>query len=268
MKSVVYLFQDVILFIGRLPPNAVHSIPVETLSTNLDGDFRVMDDTGQYTQMKTCYWRAGVSRITEYEPSDRLAFMLFPNYLEMAPVLQKKMQFNCDKNTVAYGIEQEEVWVRFLSDIYHTRPSIDAVKLNINKILGDDFNVSLFNMSAVLDERIKQAIHLLKQEVTYGQHTELHKALGISASHLRRLFKAKLGNSMSQYRMHLKILSAALLKSDGNDLTQSAYGAGFYDLPHLNKLHKKGYGVPIASTISQSDIIVEHDIKPIVAYRD
>jgi transcriptional regulator GlxA family with amidase domain len=72
---------------------------------------------------------------------------------------------------------------------------------------------------------------------------ELAELAGLSRFYFSRTFRAVVGRSLRDYLRDLKLRRAIeLLRISGRPLTDLAVEAGFYDLPHLDKVFRQRLG--------------------------
>ena len=73
--------------------------------------------------------------------------------------------------------------------------------------------------------------------------SELAELAGLSRFYLSRTFRTVVGMSLRDYLRDLKLRRAIeLLRISGRSLTDIAVEAGFYDLPHLDKVFRQRLG--------------------------
>lgn len=262
MQSVIYIFNETILFIGRIPPNQLHANPVDTLATNLNADYLVHDaDNGQPAHAQCLYWPGAMPRKTEYDSEDVLSYFMFPKHLSVAALLRQRMQWSLKGGKLGVEIEQQTAWVELLQKIYRERPEPDVVKQLFNQFLGMPDEHDLFAADCrQADGRVIKALQLVKEELIYNSDTNYAEVVGISEQHLRRLFRHYVGTSLGRYKIHLRMLILVVLKARGLNFTDSAVGVGFYDLSHSEKTHKSTFGISQANTLSVSELKVDEDV--------
>jgi AraC-like DNA-binding protein len=73
---------------------------------------------------------------------------------------------------------------------------------------------------------------------------EVAAALGTSAFHLARVFRAATGESLHAFRHQLRVRAAAERVLDGEDLTAVALDVGFSSHSHLSTAFRAAFGVP------------------------
>ncbi|TGL65711.1 helix-turn-helix domain-containing protein [Leptospira sarikeiensis] len=72
--------------------------------------------------------------------------------------------------------------------------------------------------------------------------SELAGLAGLSVSRLEHLFKELVGISITEFRNWQRLKNATLAISQGENLTDAAHAAGFYDSAHYANSFKKAYG--------------------------
>lgn len=262
MQSLIYIFNETILFIGRIPPNQLHANPVDTLATNLDANYLVHDaDNGAPAHAQSLYWPGAMPRKTEYDSEDVLSYFMFPKHLSVATLLRQRMQWSLKGGELGVGIEQQTAWVALLKKIYQERPETGVVKQRLNQFFGMPDDHDLFSADCrQADCRVTKALQLIKEELIYNSDKNYAEVVGLSEQHLRRLFRDYVGTSLGRYKIHLRMLILVVLKARGMNFTDSAVGVGFYDLSHSEKTHKSTFGISQANTLSVSELKVDDGV--------
>ena len=99
--------------------------------------------------------------------------------------------------------------------------------------------------SQVTDVRIQKASEFL-HEGAFGrvQLADVAKALRMSTSHLRHLFKRHLGMTPTQYLKCIRLQkSKDLLESTYLSIKEVAFAAGLNDISHFSRDFKQTYGL-------------------------
>ena len=79
---------------------------------------------------------------------------------------------------------------------------------------------------------------------------DIAKAVGVSRSHLYRVFMSNVGQSPIDYLTGYRISEAcSLLKNTGLSIAEIAVSVGFFDQFYFSRVFKKVKGVPPASTL-------------------
>jgi len=96
-----------------------------------------------------------------------------------------------------------------------------------------------------LDDRVAQAIEAIEAAVVRGVRTPRPLVGGISAPHLRALFKRDLGRTISQHTRQRRLLVAMGRVGRGASATRAAHDAGFADAAHLSRTVRLAYGTTL-----------------------
>ena len=251
-KPIIYVYPDCILFIGKLPENDWHAIPVETAAFNLTNLFRVKTDLKNSFKSKSIYYPSNVVRQTKYGKNDVLAFMIFPKYLPLSTHFQQRFL-----NAVVYGKEliktemlNELQWFDILKNAYNNRVTGSELKRDFNSFFCVD-NDGLFQVQEnLLSKQVENVINYIKKSALNNEAIDLEKDLDMqySLQHIRRLFKAQVGTSIKKYYTHQRMIQKLLGNSLDLNTTEAAVYASYYDLSHACKSHKQSYGIPIDAT--------------------
>ncbi|TGK05227.1 AraC family transcriptional regulator [Leptospira langatensis] len=96
-----------------------------------------------------------------------------------------------------------------------------------------------------MDPRISAVVEKVSEDLSENISTEeLAILAGLSVSRLEHLFKEASGISLSEFRTWQRVKAAALAIANGENLTEAAQSAGFYDSAHFSNSFKKTYGFP------------------------
>jgi len=109
------------------------------------------------------------------------------------------------------------------------------------------------------DERVTKIVEYIKanyfqQNITPQTFADI---VFLSPSRLAALFKEQTGSSLSKYLLWTRLRQAIYLtlSEKERNLTDIAYGTGFYDLPQLNKYMYEMFGMPPKALKHNSDLI-------------
>jgi len=247
---LIYTFNDALLFIGNLPANTWHSIPVDTIAINLNKPFTVLSTDGSTEELNSLYWPAGTQRKTEYHQDDILVFLMFPAYINLSSY-PKYFQSQWSSNSaVKCNLSNEDELKEILLRLYEERPDVNVAKQWLNAISINQNKVDLFETKTDwLDPRVESKINHLKTNILLDESDQTSEIAEISPQHMGRLFNKEVGCSVVQYKKHLRMVAAALMKTYGFNVSESVQGVGFFDLSHAEKAHKNSYGISIANTL-------------------
>ena len=96
-----------------------------------------------------------------------------------------------------------------------------------------------------MDPRVRAAINFMNTNLERG-HTsiEIAKAVRLSPTHLRRLFKSETGQSILEYRKQLQLERAThLLETTFSSVKEIAAIVGLNEVSHFARDFKKAYGL-------------------------
>lgn len=96
-----------------------------------------------------------------------------------------------------------------------------------------------------VDARVAQAARFLRAPTeARANAVELAQRLGMSTSHIEHRFRDQVGVPMGAYRAWYRMQTATALALVGNNLTELAHAAGFYDSAHFSRLFHRMFGMP------------------------
>lgn len=246
LKPVLYMWQDKVLYIGRLPSNIPHSIPVSTLSINLCNLFKVSSNKGlSWHECRSVFWPANLSHESIYNEDVMVFFLMEPT--ANFDFVENNMKLN--QNGFYYGFEGEENLIDIFSDIYLKRPSVGDVKNMIDSTIAWSASMSeKASRKDCLDKRIAALIHSIKKEPTKKRSVdELAGDSGLSRPYLMQLFKEQAGMPIGKFQLWVRLLFSLRLVLSGRDVTTSALSGGFSDAAHFSRTFKKMIGMSISS---------------------
>lgn len=110
-----------------------------------------------------------------------------------------------------------------------------------------DFLESLglgFDLVTPSDHRVVNAVRKLRG-TSSGQDSmgEIARAVGLSPSRLRHLFRREMGISAQSYRSWVRIYQACAALAGGSSLSAASVGAGFSDAAHFTRTFRRTFGL-------------------------
>ncbi len=93
------------------------------------------------------------------------------------------------------------------------------------------------------DIRISRAINYIEKTHKPIKVKDVGEHVCLSESRLRFLFKQEVGQSIQSFILWTKVIRSINPILKGNQISQSAYSAGFWDPSHLNRSFKKLLGI-------------------------
>lgn len=104
-----------------------------------------------------------------------------------------------------------------------------------------------------IDERIKNIVKFIKDNLKYGQISsdDLAKNIHLSTSRFSHLFKEQIGIPVRRYILWCRIQEALKELMEGNNFTKSAHTAGFSDSAHFSRTFFEMFGVSPSSVLKR-----------------
>jgi AraC-like DNA-binding protein len=94
------------------------------------------------------------------------------------------------------------------------------------------------------DQRVVQAVRKLRASPgARGSMTDLARAVGLSPSRLRHVFRHEMGMSAQSYVVWLRIYEACAALVRGASLSTAAVDAGFSDAAHFTRTFRRAFGL-------------------------
>jgi len=96
---------------------------------------------------------------------------------------------------------------------------------------------------------LDRALDYITKNYSYGiRVSQMAEHLGISRSHLFRVFKESMGVSVQEYLLSFRLERAvSLMESTDMNIKEIMYSCGFNDLPNFSRQFRKAYGMPPAA---------------------
>jgi AraC-like DNA-binding protein len=96
---------------------------------------------------------------------------------------------------------------------------------------------------------------------TFQPLSQLARAVGLSESRLRHLFREQVGMSLQTYRLWQRLFLVLRLSKTHASLTEAVHSAGFADSAHFTRVFKAGFGLkPSLVLRSHSVQVFVHDL--------
>ncbi len=98
--------------------------------------------------------------------------------------------------------------------------------------------------AAPVDRRVEDVVQRLR--ATLGEKVsmpELARAVGLSPSRFRHLFRREIGMSAQSYVVWLRIIEACAALARGASLSDAAYQVGFSDAAHFTRTFRRTFGL-------------------------
>ncbi len=232
LPSVIYIWHDLVLYIGQLPPNKHHSIAVDTFSINLEHPFNVTLDEGKsWKKLRSVLWPANCPHQSIFNDDVMVYFFMEPT-LRICSLIKGKMQF--DKGDYFVQFNNEEKAIDSFINLYNHRPDIDTAWHFLCSIFNPGHTSYTDYINHSLDKRIHTVTSLIKQAPEQNNPIrDFAKHINLSPSRLEHLFKQQTNIPIARYRMWLRIKQYAKLIGLKKTLTDASIEAGFVDAAHF-----------------------------------
>ncbi len=112
-----------------------------------------------------------------------------------------------------------------------------------------EFFSLLYNVDSVGEKGVgilDRALDYISKNYSYGiTVSQIADHLGVSRSHLFRVFKENMGVSVQEYLLSFRLKRAeTLIESTDMNIKEIMYSCGFNDLPNFSRQFRKAYGIP------------------------
>jgi len=235
------LWQDLNIFWGCVPRNiSEHQHPIYQLVVGVNKPFQMKDAQGEWLDIKAVLIPPNVTHECNAEgelifsisvDSETLIaenFSLPELHLGEPYLLSDELLLKLDCQKVRKLIESE---------------CFDDLKLHVLSFLKCEFQGN--NAQPLIDDRIVKVKDYIQSNINSRLSSkELMKVANLSESRLLHLFKAQIGIPVRNYILWHRTRIAFNAINKGENLTQSAYIAGFSDQAHLTRTFIKAIGVP------------------------
>lgn len=226
LKSLIYLWKERTLFIGRLDEPLVLSQGAATLCLSLEDKISVrFPDSNSDTRCSSVLLPPGCTVCLDTRKqivANVNLDVMGLDYLNLRKGMTQLAQGVC------VGLNNEEEFRAALRSVHQNESSLLETKSILHELLsGDDPGIF------VKDERVQKVVDLIQSSIGLNLSTEhLAKQVNLSVPGLTKLFKHQTGVPIRRYRQWHRLYTTAVEIGKGRNLTDAALAAGFVDLPH------------------------------------
>lgn len=251
-RSVLYISHDFQLYLGSLNlTDNEPSSPPQVFATSIEGGLNMRLPAGEAHNVHSMFCHHGVKR--------SLTLDGFYAYLILEPgnpyghILQNRMTPLA--NDLYVNIDEINAFQSVFKTVLLQKPPIAEVKQYLDELIINEQH--RFYVDNMVDKRVLSIMNVIKQDpIRTFTVEELAQTIHLSPSRLMGLFKGETGMTIGQYNALRKLIYAYYLIAKGQNLSQAAKTAGFYDDSHLAKTSKKFIGI-LPSTLFSADTSTE-----------
>ncbi|MDO5718816.1 MAG: helix-turn-helix transcriptional regulator [Tissierellia bacterium] len=213
-------------------------ISIEKISIKTDR----ADFTGNF-----CVLNSNISHQVNTERSKSFIFLIDPGS-DIADLTRDRYLKSDDIYIVDLGISYLDHFRQILEDFGDYNKGEEILK--ILELLNSD--KKLLNK----DDRIYKVVEMVRSgEYLQLEIPEIAEKVYLSESRLSHLFKEEMGMNLKNYIMMNKMKKAFMYLKQGNNVTEAALKANFYDSAHLCNLVKKTTGLNISEITRKRPLI-------------
>ena len=109
LPPIIYIWHDLVLYIGQLPPNTTHSIAVDTFSMNIEQPYSITTDGGQsWENIRSVLWLANCPHKSIFY-NDIMVYCFLEPTLRICNLIKEKMALPKGDYLVKYNNETEAI---------------------------------------------------------------------------------------------------------------------------------------------------------------
>lgn len=250
MKSVLYFWNGLTLFLGELANTAEHRHYAIQLCIGITQSFRLQsynhEQAYQAVIMAPNFSHkfdgyGGKQAILLIEPETKLGQALLQKYLQNCNI--KEIEYSCFKAN--------------LDELMNHLPSenqCQEAKLLCNNVLNTLLESSV--SPKPLDSRIEKALYFIER----SQHQKISsktiaQQVYLSESRFIHLFSEQMGISLRRYLLWLRLIQGVKAALEGVSLTSVAHEVGFADSAHFSRTFKEMFGLTPSRLFKNSKFI-------------
>jgi AraC-like DNA-binding protein len=255
-KSLIYLWEERTLFLGRLDTPLKLSQGAATLMLSLEGPILVKSDEHKTGFESTCVLlKPGCSVNVDTR------HQLVANcYLDVMGKDFSAISTRCSNlgHGIYHQFKNEASFKQALLEIHINAPKPDLTKRTIDALF-----LTCPQGEFLSDARITKIVSKIKGAIDINLSIEdLAESVSLSVPGLTKLFKKQTGVPIRRYRQWHRLYVTALEISKGKNLTDAAIDAGFVDLSHCTHTFNTMLGMRPSYFLSRpKDIVVMADNK-------
>tara|TARA_R110000850_G_scaffold26358_4_gene75582 strand:+ start:1294 stop:2205 length:912 start_codon:yes stop_codon:yes gene_type:complete len=249
--SALYLWNGLTAFWGTSFHTDPHSHDSLQLVFDIDKEFMLKDESSDWSSFSSAIIKT--SHIHQLDSNKSIQLFI---YLDKDCAYSQKLidKFLPDKNVC--GLEKYGITKTSTNFFKKLLVNTDCEKLfeGILKIVEQLIDLEPQHKR---DNRISKAVKFIESAEGTLKVQNIAEHVSLSESRLRFLFKKEVGQSIQSFMLWMKVINSVNSILKGEQLTQTAYSVGFWDVAHMNRSFKELLGVaPSAITKYEKELKV------------
>lgn len=243
INPVLYIFEDIKLYIGKLPENTAKLMSVvDTLVVGLEKNINTyMDKSDSWVESRSVLYQGG----TQWDKKVQgvCAYFLIEPMSIHSQILKGQMR-KIDANLYV-DLPMSETFLQAIMRLFFYKPKGKKVLQLLDELIfADHYKLMLSG----IDHRVLKVIDYIRSSSPKDfDITELSDIAHLSSSRLMHLFKNETNVTLRQFHTWAKIRYALKLYAQNWKLTAAGRSAGFCDDAHFSNTFKKFIGFPPSS---------------------
>ncbi|KZY43317.1 MULTISPECIES: helix-turn-helix domain-containing protein [unclassified Oleiphilus] len=249
-KSLLYLWEERTLFIGRLEEPLNLSQGAATLTLSLGGPIKVESKDQNICFESTCVLLkpgCSVTIDTQHQVIANCNLDVMGRDFSALSDLCRDMG-----QGVFSEFGNEQLFRQSVIDIYDSERSTSETKYEIDSLFKTCVKKPFDS-----DKRVSKVVDLIKDSIDTNLSIEsLADTVNLSVPGLTKVFKKQTGVPIRRYRQWHRLFVTAVEISRGKSLTDAAIDAGFVDLSHCTHTFNMMLGMKPSYFLSQPERII------------
>lgn len=248
-KSLLYLWNERTLYLGRLDAPLSLSQGAATLCVSLEGPMSItLPKKGKVFQSQSVLLPPGYS--VHIDTHRNLIANLNLDVMG-ADYFYLAKQMNHSHFGVHFELNNQDDFVADLSSIHEQEYSSTEARVvlynRLSKHSKEQYHV---------DERVEKIVHIIQHAIDHNLSIEhLAAEVNLSVPGLIKLFKKQTGVPIRRYRQWHRLFVTATEIGKGKSLTDAALAAGFVDLSHCTNTFNTMLGMRPSYFLQRPDEI-------------
>lgn len=250
-ESILYMWDDRILHIGRFPDIGTHRLGGAALMLCLDGTIHVSEvENDTWRTCKTALVPPGCEHKTRFNGHNTAIIHIEPESIDYANL--SACIPNSEWNIMFDHIDENRL-IEQVSYIFTQKPTLEDTHNMLQKVIyGHGYD---YEGEDKLDARIGQIVQKIKDNpaASYSMET-LADEISLSTTRFIHLFKEQTGVPIRRFRQWLRMKIVIRYVANGKSLTEAALDAGFTDSAHFSRAFKNMFGITPSSVFNKKKV--------------